>query len=207
MCIRDRFREGLRNERTEEIKNDSKPETEDPVVVLPEKKTNGNKENTKDSEVEPKKVRRTHLKNLIKTPEEWEIMNNGLINVLNIPITNNEEIMNARDYRRRLKAISIMTYHKTIVYNLEKTRDKWEIPEIEIRGKISMISLIIDGPVTYCFNQQYDRMSRISFAANERIRTGRMKYKEEARDAARKEIIKKTMVVRTIRSTEIMDPG
>ena len=143
----------------------------------------------------------------IKTPEELEMMNNGLINVLNIPSTNNKEIMNARDYRRGLKAISIMTYHKTIVYNLEKTRDKWEIPEIEIHGKISMISLVIDGPVTYWGRKQYDRVSQKSFAANERITAGKMKYKVEARDVTGTGIIIKTMVVRTIRSTEMMDPG
>ena len=53
MCIRDR-----KIGRTKGIKNDSKPErkeipnnkTMEPVVVLPEKKTNGNKENTKDKD-------------------------------------------------------------------------------------------------------------------------------------------------------------
>ena len=49
------WREELRNERTKEIKNDKKPETEEipnektkeQVVVLPEFKTNKNKENNK----------------------------------------------------------------------------------------------------------------------------------------------------------------
>ena len=48
-----------KGERTNEMKNDIQPETEEipnektmeQIVVLPEKKTNGNKENTKDMEV------------------------------------------------------------------------------------------------------------------------------------------------------------
>ena len=113
--------------------------------------------------------------------------NNGLINVLNIPITNNKEIMNVRDSKRRLKVISIMTYRKTIVYNLEKTRGKWEIPEIKIRGNLSTISVVIDGPETYgktsvisfildkpetsWFNKQYYKMIQISFETREKITT------------------------------------
>ena len=150
-------REELRNERTKEIKNDSKPGTEEipndktreQVALLSEIKTNRNEENIKSREMKSKKMRRMYPRNLIKTKEEFEMMNKGLINVRNIPITNNKEIMNVRDYRRRLQVISMMTYHKTIVHNLEKTKGKWNTPEIKIRGKISMISLVIDGPVTY----------------------------------------------------------
>ena len=90
MCIRDRDRlkrEELRKEETEEIKNDSQPETEEvpnektleQIVVLPEKKTNGNTENTKDMEVEPKERRKTLPRKLKKTKEEMEMMNHGLM--------------------------------------------------------------------------------------------------------------------------------
>ena len=91
------FREELRNDRIEELKNDSKPGTEDipndktkeQVVVLPEIKTNRNKENTKQRGMKSKKMRRMYPRNLIKTKEEREMMNHGLIDVNNIPITNN----------------------------------------------------------------------------------------------------------------------
>ena len=76
------------------------------------------------------------------------MMNHGLIDVNNIPITNNEEIMNSRNYRRRIKVISEMIYHKTVAYNLEKTRGKWETARVAIYGEITMTSLFIDGPVT-----------------------------------------------------------
>ena len=57
-------------------------------------------------------------------------------------MTNDKEIMNSRDYRRRLKEISVMTYNKTVCYNLKKTIGKWDTPEIEIYGKTSVLSLI-----------------------------------------------------------------
>ena len=64
----------------------------------------------------------------------------------------------------------------------------------------------ISTPVSYTHLDVYKRQ-RISFAANERITAGKMKYKVEARDVTSTGIIIKTMVVRTIRATEIMDHG
>ena len=55
--------------------------------------------------------------------------------------------------------------------------------------------------------KQYDRGSRISFAANKRITARKMKYKAKARDVTNTGIIMKTMVIRTIRATEMMDHG
>ena len=61
-----------------------------------------------------KKMRRMYPRNLIKTKEEFEMMNNGLINVSNIPITREKDIMNAIDYRSRSRQISEITYDKTV---------------------------------------------------------------------------------------------
>ena len=74
-------REELRKERTKEVRNDSKPEPEEipktktmePVMVLPGIKLNGNKENIKQ------RKRRMYPRNVIKTKEELEMMNHGLI--------------------------------------------------------------------------------------------------------------------------------
>ena len=93
--------------------------------VLPERKTNGNKENTKDKEVEPKKRRRTHPKKLMKTKEEMEMMNHGLFGDDNIPTTNHEKIASSRNYGSRLMVISEMVYQQTVVYHWEVIRGKW----------------------------------------------------------------------------------
>ena len=70
-----------------------------------------------------------------------------------------------------------------------------------------MISLVIDGPVTYWCKKQYDRGNRISFAANEGITAEKMKYQVETGEVTSTGIIMKTMVVRTMRATEMMDHG
>ena len=122
-----------KGERTKEIKNDSKPErkeipnnkTMEPVIVFPEKKANGNKENTKDKEVEPKKRRSTHSRKLMRTKEEMEMMNHGLFDNDNILITNNEEIVSSRNYGSRLRVISEVVYQQTVVYHWEVIRGKW----------------------------------------------------------------------------------
>ena len=176
-------------------------------MVVPEIKPNRNQEDIKQREIESKKMRRMDPRNLIKTKEEMEMMNHGLIDVNNISITNKREIMNARNYVSRLKVISEMIYQQTVIYQWERTRGKWQTTSVEIYSRLSMISLVIDGPVTYGCKKRYDRASRVSLAANEGITEGEMKYKVEKRDVTSTRIIMKTMVVRTIRATEMMDHG
>ena len=177
------------------------------MVVLPEKKTNGNKENTKDKEVEPKKRRRTHPKKLKKTKEEMEMMNHGLFDNDNIPITNNEEIVSSRNYGSRLMVISEMVYQQTIVYHWEVIRGKCNSTGMEIYGRLSMVSLIIDGPEKYWCIKHYDRGSQISLAANKGIVARKMKYKAKAKEITSTGTIMKTVVIRTMRATEMTDYG
>ena len=56
---------------------------------------------------------------------------------------------------------------------------------IGIYSRVSMVSLITDGPDTYWCIKQYDRGNRISFVANKGITARRMKYKAKARDVTR----------------------
>ena len=136
-------------------------------MELTEIEPNGHKENIKQ------RKRRMYPRNLIKTKEELEMMNHGLIEDNNIPITDDKDIMNSRNYRRRIEVISEIIYHKAVAYHLERTRGKWETTRVAIYGKISMRSLFIDGPVTPCVNEPYgtiiQRKLEISFAANEEI--------------------------------------
>ena len=130
--------------------------------------------------------------------------------------------MNSRNYRRRIEVISKIIFHKAVAYHLERTRGKWETTRVAIYGKISMRSLFIGGPVTPSVNEPYgtimQRKLEISFAANEeitarkietsnRVTAVKMKYQAETRDVTSTGIIMKTMIVRKIRATEMMDPG
>ena len=172
-----RWREELRNERTKEIKNDNKLETEEipinktrkQIALLSGTKHDKNQENIKRREMKSKKMRRMHPKKLIKTREELEMMHSGLINVSNIPMTNDKDIMNFIDYRSRSKQISTIIYNKTVCYSFKRNIDKLNTTEIEIYGKTSVLSLIIDVPVTSWFNEPYNKMILIRFEQSERI--------------------------------------
>ena len=229
------------------------------------------------------KRRRTHPKKLMKTKEEMEMMNQGLFDDDNILITNHEEIVSSRNYRRRIEVISEIIYHKAVVYHWERTRGKrnttcgldqfqrrtgqcipegWkydilpdcddgtdESPEcvpleyhpgqFQCTGTLKCIpsgwmcdgepdygasdKQIIDnsdedphkyfscnttyGPETYWCIKHYDRGSRISLAANKGIAARKMKYKTKARDVTSAGTMMKTMVIRTMRATEVTDYG
>ena len=124
-------------------------------------------------------MRRMHPKNLIKTPEELEMMHSGLINVRNIPITREKDIMNAVDYRSRSRQISAITYNKTICYHFKRDINRWNTKEIETYGKKSGILATLDKPETSWFNKQYYKMSQISFETREEITTEK---REDKRD-------------------------
>ena len=63
------------------------------------------------------------------------------------------------------------------------------------------------GPETYWYIKQYDKGNHVSFVANKGITARRMKYKAKARDVTRTGTIVKTMVIRTVRTTEMTDYG
>ena len=143
----------------------------------------------------------------MKTKEEMEMMNHGLFDDDNIPITDNEEIMSSRDYGSKLTVISEMICQQTVVYQWARPRGKWNTTRVEIYGRLSMISLIIDGSETYWGTKQYDRGNQISFVANKGITARKIKYKAKARDVTSTGTIMKTMVIRTMRATEMTDHG
>ena len=80
-------------------------------------------------------------------------MKNGLVNVLNLPITDHREIMNFKNCRRSLKEILEMTHNKPVRKNLRGSIFKLNIPEIEMHNKISGISSIIDIPLKCLFSK------------------------------------------------------
>ena len=73
--------------------------------LLPENKNNRNKKNIKQLEKNTKEIGKIRQKELIKTGEELEMMKTGLVNVLNLPITDHTEIMKFKNCRRSLEEI------------------------------------------------------------------------------------------------------
>ena len=84
------------------------------------------------------------------------MMKNGLINVLNLPITDQTEIMNYKDCKRTLKEIIEDIHNKPVRKNLSKSIFKWNIPEIEMQNKKSVIALMMEVQLTSLFSKQND---------------------------------------------------
>ena len=59
------------------------------------------------------------------------MMQNGLINVFNVPINDQDEIMNFMECRRTLKEILEGVNYQQVRKNLRKAILKWKIPKIE----------------------------------------------------------------------------
>ena len=119
---------------------------EDKSVLLPENKDNKNNKKIKNIEINRrgvkknriiKKIKKTkeigkiYKKKLIKTREELEMMKNGLIDVCNLPITDQSKLMKYKDCRRTLKEIIEGIHNKPADENFSKSLCKWKIPKIE----------------------------------------------------------------------------
>ena len=149
-------------------------------VLLSEKKHNRNKGNMNHVEVNIKGVKNTIIKKtkkigkickkeLIKKREELEMMKNGIINVLNLPITDHTEIMNFKDCRRTSKEILERAHNKTVSKNLRKSIFKWNIPKIERYNKMSVRSSIMNIPLKYSFSKLDDKVIEIGLETSENL--------------------------------------
>ena len=101
--------------------------------MLSETKPNRNKENIKHQEMKMKKMRQMHQKKLINTREEGELINNGLVNVLNILSTEHRRVSNFKNNRRTLIETFKRNCHITVSKTLSKSIVKLNTPEVKYR--------------------------------------------------------------------------
>ena len=71
------------------------------------------------------------------------MMKNGLINVINLPITERRENMNFKNYRRLIEILEII-HNKTVCNKLKRPIGKLNTPEIKMHNKMSWIASMID---------------------------------------------------------------
>ena len=109
------------------------------------------------------------IRDRINTREELEMTKNGLINVFSLPITDHEEIINVRDYRRRSSKILEMMYHKTTSNNVKNSISKWNIPPLERYTKVSMKQQIINVPWKYLSIGRNGKVVDVVIDTNEQI--------------------------------------
>ena len=122
---------------------------EDKRALLSENKHNRDKANIKHIEVnikgvknqvtmKTKKIGKTHQRKLINTWEGLDMIKSGLVNVLNLPITDQREIINFKHYRRSLIEIFEGTHNKTVSKNLNKSIFTLNIPGKEMHNTRSV---------------------------------------------------------------------
>ena len=154
-----------------------------------------------------KQIGKLHQKKIINTKEELEMMKIGLINVFNLPITEQTETMNYEDCRRILKEIIEGTHNKPVSKNLSKSIFKWNIPKIEGYNKTSRSSSIMNVPLKYAFSKFDAKVIEVGMDTKEHVVLEELWYKAAVIYITRTEIVMHTRVIRTTSEDEIMDHG
>ena len=250
MCIRDRdsgftqVNETLDNTSdgiNEEIKN-----AEESSVLFSGNKDNKDNEKIKHIKTHRRRVKKNRVikkikktkeigkiykKKLLKTREEVEMMKNGLIDVFNLPITDQSKFMKYKDCRRTLKAIiegshntpaeenfskSIRkwklpkferTLNKTVCHKLKRSLKHWSTPELEMQNKKSIMTLMREVQLTSLINQQHNIVSDVGMETNEHMVLEELWYEIEDTYFTRTEIVLHTKVIRTTSAEEMTDHG
>ena len=154
-----------------------------------------------------KKMRQMRQRKLINIRDEWEMMNNGLVNVLNILSTEHRKVSNFKNNRRSLIETFKETHNKTVSKNFRKSIFKLNITEVEMCSKMSVIESMRDIPLPYLLSKIDDKAIQVGLETSEDLTTEKSEHKVVARELTRTEIILNTRVIREIRATEFMDHG
>ena len=135
---------------TSEGTNEKIRNEEDQSVLLSENKSNKNQEKIKHIETNRrgvqekqiiKKIKETRnlgkicKRKLINTREEVEMRKNGLLEMFNLPITDQNEIMNFKNNRRNLIETLERNHYKTGCNTLRRSIRKLNTTEIETQNR------------------------------------------------------------------------
>ena len=118
-----------------------------------------------------------HPRKLINTREELEMMRNGLLEMFNIPINDQNEMMKFKNNRRNL---------------------------IDMHNPISTIASTMETALTYSLYKQNNEMIEIGMETSENSMIETFKYKMVTRKWTRKEVILKTTAILTTGVTHII---
>ena len=146
----------------EKMRNDSKPGIEE----IP---NNQNIEhlNIEDNGVKNQMIKKTTERGIVrpkkikKTREELDMVRSGLVNIVSIPIINHREGMNVKNYRTNLMKMFEVNHQATMRKNLTNNILKLNTLGKEIRHKRSVMSSIIEIPLTYCCKKLDDEVIEV----------------------------------------------
>ena len=167
-------------------------------------------------------MRKMHQRKLINTREEWEMVNHGLVNVLNILSKEYRKVCNFKNNRRRLIETFEGTHNQIVRKNFRKFIGKLNItvsktvsksiaklntPEVKMHNQISVVALTMDISLTYLLNKQNGKVIDVGINNNEHIVLEELLCKVAKIYITRTEIVLLTKVIRTTSTDEIMDHG
>ena len=153
------------------------------------------------------KTKKRHQGKLINTREELEMMKYGLINAVNLSITDHEEIINVRDYRRRSRKILEITYYDTTSNNVKNSISKCNIPPLERYNKMSMKTHIINVSLKYLSIGRNSKVIEAVMDTKENIVLEELLYKETETYITRTELVMHTRVIQATSADQPVDHG
>ena len=165
---------------------------EDRSILLPTNKNNSHKEDIQTMAVTTKK---RHPRKLINTREQLEMMKNGLLEMFNVLINDQNEIMNFKNNRRNLLETLERNHYKTVCNRIRRRRHL-----IDMHNPISTIASTMEIALTYSLFKQNNEMIETGMETNETFTTDKI----VARRWTRTEAILKTSAILTTGVTHII---
>ena len=99
------------------------------------------------------------------------------------------------------------TDNKTVYNKLRRSLKHWSTPEVEMKNKRSIITLMREVQKTSLINQQNDQMIDVDINTTEHRVLEELWYKTEETYVTRTKIVLHTKVIRTTSAEELMDHG
>ena len=135
------------------------------------------------------------------------MMKHGLIDVFNLPLTDQSKLIKYKDCRRTLKEKIEGIRNKPAEENFSKSIRKWKLPEIEMLNKKPMITSMMEVRLTSLNNEPHNKMMEAVMDTNEHMIVEELWYKIEDTYFTRTKIVLHTEVIRTTSTEEMMDHG
>ena len=196
----------------------------DNSVLLSEKKHSRNKENNKYVETKTKKIGKRRPKKQKNTQEELDMIRSGLVNVRNLPIANYIERTELANCRKNLRKVifKMNTSEKERDNKISDISSIIDIPVTYLVNKIEnkvvkagedTIENLVFEKVQYRVIKRYVFRTElignpiVGLEMSEDFAAEKSEYKLVVIKWTRIEFILKTIIVRTTRTTYVLDNG
>ena len=134
------------------------------------------------------------------------MVRSGLVNIFNLPIIDHREGINAKNDRRNLMKMFDVNNHATMRKNLTDNIPKLNTPGKEILHKRSVVSSMIDIPLTYWRKKLDDEAMEVVRNTSKTFITENLQYKVIESYISRTETFMDTITSRATSTEEVIPP-